>query len=113
MFDLSTLTPVKTTDPPRQLIVRVRTSFWYSNNGCNTKKTITIIVRKSDKEYAYCTSEEMSEAPELFLGRVTNLDAVEDGLYYLNVINEYRDWESGYVEDWDYELVQYTEETNE
>ena len=71
------------------------------------------MVRKSDKECVCCTSEEMSENPELFLGRITNLDVVGDGLYYLDVINEYRDWESGYVEDWEYKLVPYTEETNE
>jgi hypothetical protein len=28
----------------------------------------------------------------------------EDGVYEVVICNERRDWESGYIEDWDYRL---------
>jgi hypothetical protein len=36
--------------------------------------------------------------------RIINLDACADGIYTVLVCNERRDWESGYVEDYDYQL---------
>jgi hypothetical protein len=37
--------------------------------------------------------------------QIVNLDEVEDGLYRVITVNERRDWESGYVDSYDYRLV--------
>lgn len=39
------------------------------------------------------------------LPRILNLGEVEDGIYEVVVCNESRDYETGYVDDYDYRLV--------
>ena len=42
--------------------------------------------------------------------RITNLNSVDDGLYTVVICDEERDFETGYVEDWNYKLVPFVEE---
>lgn len=36
---------------------------------------------------------------------IVNLHSVKDGLYHFMITNVKRDWETGYVDSYDYELV--------
>jgi hypothetical protein len=38
-----------------------------------------------------------------------NIDKYKDGLYTIHMVNMSRDWETGYVDDYDYELREYKE----
>lgn len=39
--------------------------------------------------------------------RITNLSGCEDGLYVVVTCNEHHDWETGNLEDYDYQLLPY------
>lgn len=39
------------------------------------------------------------------IARITNLNESKDGVYQIVIINEHRDYETGYIEDWDFKLV--------
>ena len=65
-----------------------------------------ILRKRSDSEAAWSWEEDISGAgPDLAYKQITNLDKCEDGVYELAVTNISRDWETGYVDDYDYELV--------
>lgn len=42
--------------------------------------------------------------------RIVNFYNCQDGVYEIQVNDIQRDWETGYVDDWDYILVPYEEE---
>ena len=43
------------------------------------------------------------------VNNIENLNEVMDGLYSVVMCNVRKDWESGYIEDYDYKLVPYQE----
>ena len=45
------------------------------------------------------------------LGMIVNFLDVVDGIYELVTINISRDWETGYVDDYDYKLIPYEDES--
>ncbi len=101
---------VETSDkePENICIVRITTNYWSDSKGLYSKKNIKFLKQKS-KGYSIL-QEDCSNigADEAFL-RIENLYDVEDGIYEVITTNEQRDWESGYIEDYDYYLVEYKE----
>lgn len=49
---------------------------------------------------------------EQAISGIVNLSECEDGIYEAVVCNVSRDWETGYVDDWDYKLVPFHEGTD-
>lgn len=94
-------------EPENLCIVRVTTDYWSDSKGLYSKKSIKFLKRKC-KGYSIL-QEDCSNigAEEVFL-RIENLNDVEDGIYEVIITNEQRDWESGYIEDYDYHLTKYT-----
>lgn len=62
-------------------------------------------MRRMSRGHDFLDEDVSATGAELVMDRITNLHEVEDGLYRVITINERRDWESGYVEEWDYKLV--------
>lgn len=90
-------------------ILRVRTSYWHDDNGMYIKKTLTFLKRKSEGQNAILEDCSQCGAEET-IPRINNLDSCEEGLYEVVVDQTYRDWETGCIEDWDYNLIPYKEE---
>jgi hypothetical protein len=95
---------------PKTAVVKISTSYYQTVRGFTMTKRIEFLRRKSDREYVYSIEQDVScGGADSVIQRIVNLNKVEDGVYKMIWINEWRDWESGYVEDWDYKLVPYEE----
>jgi hypothetical protein len=95
---------------PIVAVVSVKTSYYHTKRGFATTKRIDFLRRKSNWECVYSIKEDAScGGADAVIGRIINLNDVEDGIYRMIFINEHRDWESGHIEDWDYKLVPYEE----
>lgn len=107
-FELNTLTQ----QPKYVTVVRLRTTMWGDEKSLSIKKSITLQKRKS---YGYnVVFEDVSQSgAEEVIPRILNLDKQPDGLYTVVMINERRDRETGYVEDYDYWLVPFVENGHE
>jgi hypothetical protein len=88
-------------------IYRLKTSFWHDANGAYTRKELRIMKRMSGGGGHYPPFREDLDncGAQQVIDRIINLHEMKDGLYTLVVTNESRDWESGFVDDWDYALV--------
>ncbi len=84
--------------------VRVKTTTWADKRGLHTKKSLTFLRRQCEGFNALAEDTSAIGAEEV-LPRIVNLDEVEDGIYEVVVCNESHDYETGYVDDYDYRLV--------
>ena len=103
---LSDLTAVLAVESKQlnRCVVRLRTTMWANKSGLHTKKSLTFLRRKSE---GFNVLEEDASAAgiEEVLPRILNLDECEDGIYEVVICNESHDWETGYIDDYDYRLV--------
>lgn len=92
------------------VVVRVSTTYYTTKRGFAMTKRIEFLKRKSDRDCVFSIKEDVScGGADSVMQRIVNLDEVDDGVYQMIWINEFRDRESGYVEDWDYKLVPHEE----
>ena len=91
-------------------ILRVRTSYWHDDNGLYIRKTLSFLKRKSEGLNFILEDSSQVGADET-IPKINNLNEVEDGLYEIVVDNDMKDWETGYIEDWEYRLIPYKEES--
>lgn len=96
----------KDEEPENICVVRVKTSYWNDGNGLYQKKAITFLRRKS-KGFNILEEDCSAIGTDQVMQHIENLGSVEDGIYRVQTINETRDWESGYVDGYDYFLVKY------
>jgi len=85
-------------------VVRVSTTSWADRRGLHMKKSLTFL-RRQCKGINLIEEDIRATSPTETMFRISNWNEVTDGLYTVEICNESRDWESGYVEDWDYRLV--------
>ena len=84
--------------------VRVKTAVWEDKRGLHTKKSLTFL-RRQCEGFNVLAEDASAIGAEEVLSRILNLDEVEDGIYEVVVCNESHDYETGYVDDYDYRLV--------
>ena len=84
-------------------MVRVKTTAWADKRGLHTKKSLTFL-RRQCEGLNFLSEEIAAIGVEEVLQRILNWNEVTDGIYEVVVCNERRDWETGYVEDYDYRL---------
>lgn len=94
-----------------RLVVRVTTYCFHDRKGLHIKKDINILRRKSTG-FDFLSEDCLQIGAELVEKSITNLYAVEDGIYAMIITNIQKDWETGYVEQYDYELVPYSSVTD-
>lgn len=100
-------TTIENTTVPDKSVVRLRTSVWLDSRGLHSRKTLTLLKRKSSgRKLLFADAEEMGA--EYVAPRILNLDLCDDGVYEVVACNEHRDWETGLVDDYDYRLRPYT-----
>lgn len=85
-------------------VVRVKTTTWADKKGLHQKKSLTFLRRRCE---GFNLLEEDAGAigAEEVMPRILNLGECEDGIYKVVACNERRDYETGYVDDYDYRLV--------
>lgn len=106
----SMILEVATTEEQEQqdrCVVRVRTSSWCDRQGVHVKKDITFLKRMS--KGFNLLREEIANIGTDVVEHIINLDQCIDGVYEVVTCNEHRDWETGYVDDYDLRLVPYKE----
>lgn len=91
------------------VVVRLRRSYWSDNRGIHQRTDLTYMNRKTSGHNFVREDVSCIGADELFLG-ITNVDECGDGLYEVVMTNVSRDWETGYVDSYDYELVPHIED---
>ena len=107
---LKDLLVTNTESKPMTVVVRVKTSCWRTKRGLSVTKQIQFLRRNSSREGVQFIEEDASStSADMVIDRIINLNRVKDGIYRMIWINEYRDCESGHLEDWDYELVAHEE----
>jgi hypothetical protein len=87
-----------------ETVVRVETSYWTSKRGLHSTKSVKYLRRKST---GYNILEEdigMSDAEGVFK-RIVNIDTCVDGIYRVICCDVQRDWETGNIDDYNYQLV--------
>jgi len=85
-------------------VVRLTTSAWSDSRGVHLKKSLNFLKRKC-KGFNLLYEDCSMIGPEEVIPRIINIYSVPDGVYRVVTCNESRDWESGYVDDYDYKLV--------
>ncbi len=96
----------KNEDDECLVVVRLRTYAWRDKRGFYLKKDLSIQKRLS-KGYNFF-EEDCANVGDLdILSKIINLHKVDDGLYKITTCNQTTDWETGYVDDYDYELIPY------
>ena len=89
-------------------IVRVKTSSWWDGRKLVVKKEITPMKRLSD-HCNFLNNDIDNIGAFAVVHNIENLNEVMDGLYSVVMCNVRKDWESGYIADYDYKLVPYQE----
>ena len=84
--------------------VRVKTTTWADKRGLHTKKSLTFL-RRQCEGFNVLAEDASAIGAEEVLPRILNFNEVEDGVYNVVTCNESRDYETGYVDDYDYRLV--------
>ena len=92
--------------PNNKTIIRLRTSYWLDKRGLHQKRDI-IFLRKKCDGFIFLEEDAMSGGPDIVMKAIVNLDKCKDGLYLVIPVNISTDWETGYIDDYDYELVEY------
>ena len=92
----------------QRTVVRLVTSAWHTNRGIFTQRALLFLKRDS---IGFNILEE--DCANIGAPEVTQNILFEnhpDGLYEVVTCNESRDWESGYIEEYDYQLIPYVRE---
>jgi len=85
--------------------VSITTSAYKTDRGFAYRRELRYLVRKSSGFNFVEEDISMIGADEV-MRHIVNLHSVKDGHYKIITINHKRDWESGMIEEYDYELKQ-------
>jgi hypothetical protein len=89
------------------VICRLRTSYWISSNKKLVLKKEISFLKKLGKGNNFVLEDVYNGSAEDVIPRIINLNGCEDGMYELIITNVLTDWETGYVDDYDYKLIPY------
>ncbi len=91
------------------LIFRASNNWFENSNGdFEYRVKFRRLIRKSCPGCSKCLSV-LDSAHELMENVIFPLEPKNGGLYQLKITNVHTDWETGYVDDWDTEFVEYEE----
>lgn len=90
--------------PQSRTVVRLTTSSWSDKRGIHLKRSVQFL-RKQCIGHNPLEEESSEIGAESVINRIVNLDTCEDGVYSVILCNIGRDWETGVVDDYDFQLV--------
>ena len=99
--------PETRSDDRTQIVVRLRRSYWHDNDGAYQRTSLRYIKRHT-KGFNFFDEDCSMVGTEDVIPKIVNLAKCEDGVYLLVMCNAHRDWETGHVEDWDYQLLPFS-----
>ena len=85
-------------------MVRVKTTIWADKRGLHMKKSLTFL-RRQCKGLNILIQDVSAIGAEGVFPNIMNFGEVEDGIYEVVVCNESHNYETGYIDDYDYRLV--------
>jgi len=86
-------------------IVRLTTTAWSDKRGVHLKKSLSYLKRRCTGNH-FLKEDCDNVGEDDVMTRITNIHHVPDGIYLVKLIDVKLDRESGYAEDWDYELIE-------
>ncbi len=89
-----------------KIIVRVSTHIFQTDRGLSCRKDINFLQRKCIGFNFVKEDISIMDAYTVYEA-IINIDEVEDGIYEMIICNEQKDWETGYIDSWDYKLISY------
>lgn len=90
-------------------VVRLRTDVWEDRRGLHQKKSL-LFMRKQCKGFNILEEDIGAVGAAEILPRIININECKDGIYKVVTCNESHDFESGYIDDYDYRLINVSEE---
>ena len=103
------LTRGATFDSEDVCVVRLTTSAWSGMRGTHLKKSL-VVMRRMSRGYPLLVEECADVGAIAALAKVINLYEVCDGLYQVRICDVQQDWETGYIEDYNYKLIPFNKE---
>ena len=91
------------------VVGRISTSYWRNSRGIHSKRSFTYLKRHS-KGSNIVAEDALEVGAETTVETILNFHQVPDGIYYVIVRDQHRDPESGAIDEYNLELVPYTEE---
>lgn len=101
---LDPLVPAEPQKQKNRTVVRLRTTVWSDRKGVYQQRSLTYL-RRLCREYNVLEEDIAVIGAEDALAQVTNLEECPDGIYEVVTCNQTTDWETGYVDDYDFKLV--------
>src|SRR3990167_817244 len=92
-------------------VIRLGTSIWSDNRGLHCKRSLQWMKRLSTGFHLLQEELNCMGANEVF-ERIVNVDSCPDGLYVISPCHEHHDYESGLIDDNDYQLIPFTVESS-
>lgn len=83
--------------------VRLTTSYYSRGDSYVYQRNIRVL--KKETTFDLLAEETSAVGVDEALQNILNLNECEDGVYHLVVCNELRDIETGYIDDWNFELI--------
>lgn len=103
-ISLPLIQPIPKPQETNLQVVRLSTSAWSDDRGVYLRKSLTTLKRKSSG-YQILTEDVNNISPLEVIENIVNLNDCVDGIYKVEICNVSTDWETGYVESYDYKLV--------
>lgn len=90
--------------PAPRVIVRLTKSHYKTKNGVAATTSLNYLKRKC-QGFNFFEEDISMVGADLAIRSIINLDKCEDGIYEINICNVQKDWETGYVDNYDYQLI--------
>ena len=90
-------------------VVRLKTSYWRSSRGLHERRDL-IFLRRQCVGYNVLEEDAKEMSAEEVVTRVVDWAVLKDGVYEVTLVNPVQAWETGGIEDYDYQLVEVTDE---
>lgn len=93
-------------EEPCITVVRLLTDCYATRRGLFRRRSL-IYLRHQCHGYDFIEEDVLNIGANEVIPRITNLDETKDGIYQIVTCNERRDYETGFIEDYDYQLIHY------
>ena len=91
-------------EPVHREVVRLKTNCWRNDKGLHIMRSLTTLKRKSSG-HQMLDEEITMTSPDEAARMIVNLNECKDGIYVVVTCNESKDWETGYIDGYDFKLL--------
>lgn len=106
IFDTISAEPApKSDDKGCRSIVCLKTCYYTDKNGGLHMRKDLVRMKRLSWDYQILEEDAAQIGANQVWGHITNIDECKDGLYSVELCNQSHDWETGYLDDYDYVLV--------